>query len=193
MRRYPDLRIVLETENWVVDLAREEVDVAIRIGQLPDSDLMARKLGTVELWPCASPGYLAERGMPTNPDELSSHTLPGWTDRPSEWTFSDPDGCEQRIAVPVGSVAPQPAVLQLLLSGGTGIGRLPDFLAAAPVSRGDLVRLLPEWRTETVEVSAVYPAHRSLSAKVPLFVDALRDHVRMTTAARQVRLPGQTQ
>ena len=55
MRRYPALRVVLETENRVVDLAREEVDVAIRVGQLADSDLMARKLGSIELWPCTGP------------------------------------------------------------------------------------------------------------------------------------------
>ena len=177
MRRYPELRIVLETENRVVDLAREEVDVAIRVGQMADSDLLARKLGSIELWACASPGYLEERDTPTQPHELSSHALLGWTDRVSEWAFTAPDGQEHRVPVPVGSVAPEPAVLQLLILGGAGVGRLPDFLARPLVARGELVRLLPQFRTETVEVHAVYPAHRSLSAKVPLFVDALREHV----------------
>jgi DNA-binding transcriptional LysR family regulator len=76
-----------------------------------------------------------------------------------------------------GSIAPEPAVLQILILGGVGIGRLPDFLARPLVARGELVRLLPEFANESVEVHAVYPAHRSLSAKVPLFVDALRAHV----------------
>ena len=177
MRRYPDLRIVLETENRVVDLAREEVDVAIRIGRLADSDLMARKLGSIELWPCASPGYLAERGVPTSPGDLAGHALLGWMDRPSEWTFTGPDGREHRVVVPVGTIAPEPAVLQLLIAGGAGIGRLPDFLAGPLVARGELVRLLSDYRTEAVEVHAVYPAHRGLSAKVPLFVDALRAYL----------------
>ncbi|VXD07420.1 LysR family transcriptional regulator [Sphingomonas sp. T1] len=177
MRRYPELRIVLETENRIVDLAREEVDVAIRVGQMADSDLLARKLGTVELWPCASPAYLAEHGTPATPGDLTAHALLGWMDRPSEWIFISPDGQDQRVPVPVGSVAPEPAVLQLLILGGAGIGRLPDFLARPLVARGELTRLLPDFRTEAVEVHAVYPAHRSLSAKVPLFVDALRAHV----------------
>ena len=177
MRRYPEVRVVLETENRVVDLAREEVDVAIRVGRMSDSDLLARKLGSVELWPCASPAYLAERGTPATADDLAGHALLGWIDRPSEWTFTAADGREHRVAVPVGTVAPEPAVLQLLLAGGVGIGRLPDFLARPAIARGELVRLLPDFAPETVEVHAVYPAHRSLSAKVPLFVDALRDHV----------------
>ena len=177
MRRYPGVRVVLETENRIVDLAREDVDVAIRVGQMADSDLMARKLGSIELWPCASPSYLAERGTPTTPQELNDHTLIGWTDRPSEWTFTV-SGEQHRVLVPVGNiVAPEPAVLQLLVAAGVGIGRLPDFLARALVARRELVRLLPDYRPESVEVHAVYPAQRSLSAKVPMFVDALRDHV----------------
>ncbi len=177
LRHYPELRVVLETENRVVDLAREEVDVAIRVGRMADSDLMARKLGEIELWPCASSGYLAERGIPTSPDALSDHALIGWIDRPSEWAFTGTDGELHRIAVPVGTVVPEPAVLQLLLAGGAGIGRLPDFLARPLVARGELVRLLPDFQPETVDVHAVYPVHRSLSAKVPLFVEALQRHV----------------
>ena len=177
LRRYPDVRIVLETENRVVDLAREEVDVAIRVGRMADSDLIARKLGSIELWPCASPGYLAERGTPTSPDELTGHVLIGWMDRASEWVFIDTKGEKHRVAVLVGTVAPEPAVLQLLLAGGIGIGRLPDFLARPLVERGELMRLLPDFTPEAVEVHAVYPAHRSLSAKVTVFVDALRAHV----------------
>ena len=181
MRCYPGVRVVLETENRVVDLTREEVDVAIRVGQMADSDFIARKLGRIELWPCASHGYLAERGIPTVPSELSGHALLGWIDRPSEWAFTGVDGDQHPVPVPVGMVAPEPAVLQLLVMGGAGIGRLPDFLARPIVARGKLVRLLPDFRTERVEVHAVYPAHRSLSAKVPLFVNALREHVAGST------------
>ena len=181
MRRYPQLRVVLETENRVVDLAREEVDVAIRVGQMADSDLMARKLGVVELWPCASPAYLADRGMPISPGDLIGHQLLGWMDRPSEWVFTGRAGEQHRVPMPVGSIAPEPAVLQLLVAGGAGIGRLPDFLARPLVARGELVHVLADFGTEEVEVHAVYPAHCSLSAKVPVFVEALRRHVAAST------------
>lgn len=190
MRRYPELRVVLETENRVVDLARDEVDVAIRVGRLADSDLMSRKLGSIELWPCASPSYLAERGSPAKPEGLTSHALFGWMDRPSEWAFTGVGGERHLVPVPVGTVAPEPAVLQLLVAGGAGIGRLPDFLARPLIARGELVRLLPDFRTEAVEVHAVYPPHRGLSAKVPVFVQALRDHVDATTDHRGERGEG---
>lgn len=177
MRRYPKVRVVLETENRVVDLAREDVDVAIRVGQMADSDLMARKLGSIELWACASPGYLADHGTPASPSDLNGHTLLGWIDKPSRWSFAGPGGEPIDVPVPAGTIVPEPAVLQVMVSGGAGIGRLPDFLARRLVARGELIRLLPEYVPDNVEVHAVYAAHRDLSAKVPVFVEALRNHV----------------
>lgn len=173
IRRYPDVRVVLDTENRIVDFVREEVDVAIRIGTLPDSDLIARKLGRIELWPCASPEYLALHGIPKTPVELSSHMLLGWHDRPSEWQFVDASETKHRVLVPTGTVAPEPAVLQVLLTGGVGVGRLPDFLARPAIASGTLCRLLEDYGSENVEAHAVYPQHRSLSAKVRLFIESL--------------------
>jgi len=177
LREYPDLRVHLEAENRVVDLAREDVEVAIRIGAMPDSDLIASKLGRIELWPCASPGYLLERGTPQTPHDLINHELLGWTDQPSIWRFKDSAGCEHRIPVAVRSVIPEPAVLQVVLESGGGVGRLPAFLANPSIEKGRLVRLLPDYEAETVEVHVVYAAHRSLSSKVRVFIDALRAHM----------------
>ncbi|WP_267382404.1 MULTISPECIES: LysR family transcriptional regulator [unclassified Sphingomonas] len=171
--RYPGVRVMLDTENRVVDLAREEVDVAIRVGSLPNSDLIARKLGSVELWPCASAAYLAARGTPRTPADLGSHVLLGWLDQPAEWRFTDATGVRHIVPVLPGTLAPEPAVLQVLLSGGIGIGRLPDFLARPATDKGTLCRILPDYATEAVEVHAVYAARRSLSAKVRLFIDEL--------------------
>ncbi|RYY17176.1 MAG: LysR family transcriptional regulator, partial [Alphaproteobacteria bacterium] len=143
------------------------------IGTLPDSDLIARKLGRIELWPCASPEYLALHGIPKTPVELSSHMLLGWHDRPSEWQFVDASETKHRVLVPTGTVAPEPAVLQVLLTGGVGVGRLPDFLARPAIASGTLCRLLEDYGSEIVEAHAVYPPHRSLSAKVRLFIESL--------------------
>ena len=76
-----------------------------------------------------------------------------------------------------GTVIPEPAVLQAVLIGGAGIGRLPDFCAADAVANGTLVRLLPEYGDDSVDVHALYPSHRSLSAKVRVFIDALMEHL----------------
>lgn len=177
LREYPDLRVHLEAENRVVDLAREDVDMAIRIGAMPDSDLIAGKLGRIDLWPCASPSYLTERGTPQTSHDLTNHELLGWTDQPSIWRFKDSAGCEHRIPVAVRSVIPEPAVLQVVLESGGGVGRLPAFLANPSTEKGRLVRLLPDYEAETVEVHAVYAAHRSLSSKVRVFIGALRAHM----------------
>ena len=177
LARYPEVRVVLETENRIIDLAREEADVAVRIGRLDDSDLLARKLGVIELWPCASPAYLARRGEPQTVADLGDHVLFGWTEGPSEWRFFGADGEAETIAVPSGSIVPEPLVFQTILLAGTGIGRLPDFLARPLVRCGALVRLLPDYRTQAVEAHAVYPSRRSLSPKVRVFVDELVAHI----------------
>ena len=171
--RYPDVRVVLETENRVIDLERDEADVAIRIGALEDSDLRARRLGSIELWPCASPSYLATHGEPKTVATLADHRLFGWFDGPSAWTFTAPDGRVETVQVPPRTVVPEPIVFQAMLVRGVGIGRLPDFLARPLVESGQLVRLLPAFASETTEAHALYPSHRSLSTKVRVFIDAL--------------------
>ncbi|GBR48083.1 LysR family transcriptional regulator [Gluconobacter roseus] len=177
LRQFPEIRVHLQTENRIVDVAREDVDVAIRIGALEDSDLIARRLGIIALWPCASPAYLRQHGIPETPSDLSSHTLLGWTDHPETWRFTNVRDEIETIPVPVGSVVPEPAVLKILLESDVGVGRLPDFLARNAIEAGLLVRLLPDFETETVEAHAVYAAHRSLSSKVRVFIDALHAHL----------------
>ncbi len=178
LARYPGVRVALSIDNRNVDLLAEDIDVAIRIGPLPDSDLVARRLAAVALWTCASPAYLAARGTPAAPEELCAHELIGRVDRKAAWRFHAPGGALHEIEVPPGTVIPEPAVLLVMLLGGAGIGRLPDFCAADAVSRGTLVRLLAEYGDNPVEVHALYPSHRSLSAKVRVFIDALAEHLR---------------
>ncbi|GBQ86608.1 LysR family transcriptional regulator [Gluconobacter albidus NBRC 3250] len=177
LKRFPEIHVHFDTENRFVDIAREDVDVAIRIGTMPNSDLIACKLGQIALWPCASPAYLAQRGAPDTPADLASHVLFGWTAQPAIWRFQDMQKREHSVSVPDGSVVPEPAVLQVLLEHGAGIGRLPDFLARPAIERGTLIRLLPTFTTETVEAHAVYAAHRSLSSRIRVFIDALRAHL----------------
>ncbi len=180
LARYPDVRVALSIDNRNVDLLAEDFDVAIRVGPLPDSDLIARRLMTVALWTCASPAYLALRGTPTTVEDLSRHELIGRVDRRAAWRFQAPGGAVREIEVVPGTVIPEPAVLQTVLIGGAGIGRLPDFYAAEAVARGALVRLLPEHQVDSADVHALYPSHRSLSAKVRVFIDALAEHLGRT-------------
>ena len=177
LARYPEVRVALTIDNRNVDLLAENFDLAIRIGSLRDSDLVARRLTTIALWTCASPAYLAARGTPATVDDLRFHDLIGRVDRKSAWRFRAPNGVVQEIDVVARTVVPEPAVLQTVLIGGAGIGRLPDFYAADAVANKTLVRLLPEYQEDGVDVHAVYPSHRSLSAKVRVFIDMLSEHL----------------
>ncbi len=180
LARYPEVRVVLTIENRNVDLLGEDIDLAIRIGPLRDSDLIARRLTTIALWTCASPAYLAARGTPATVEDLRSHELIGRVDRKSSWRFRAPGGALQEIEVVPGTVVPEPAVLKAVLIGAAGVGRLPEFHAADAVANGTLVRLLPGYHHDSVDVHALYPSHRSLSAKVRVFIEALAEHLNRT-------------
>ncbi|WP_227323565.1 substrate binding domain-containing protein [Acidisoma silvae] len=174
---YPDVRVVLTVDNRRSDLLTEDIDVAIRIGQLNDSELIARKLGTIGLWLCASPSYLSERGTPTTIDELTGHTLISHVDRREARRIRTPSGDVQEIVIEPGTVVPEPAVAKVMLIAGAGIGWLPDFEAQDAVASESLVRLLGDHHVDGVVVHALYPSHRSLSAKVRVFIDMLVTHM----------------
>ena len=171
LQRYPGVDVVLEMEDRP-DLPAGDADLLIRIGPLPDSSMVARRLVTVELWTCASPAYLAARGTPARVADLAAHEIVGLK-RKVLWSFRVADGEAMDIELQVRAVLADAALTQLVLVGGGGIGRLPDFMAGEAIARGELVRVLPEMRPETTDVHAVFPSHRSLSAKVRVFIDEL--------------------
>ena len=183
LARYPDVRVILTVDNRNVDLLTEEIDVAIRIGPLPDSELIARRIATLELWPCASPAYLAGSAPIEKPADLLKHRLIGHGERGERWVFRTPGGADRDIEFDPGIVVPEPDVVRTMLLLHAGIGILPDFHAADDVAAGRLQRVLPAFKGRSVETHALYPSHRSLSAKVRVFIDALVEHLRPTAEA----------
>lgn len=177
LARNPEVRVVLDVENRIIDMPVEPADLVIRVGALPDSDLIARRLTTTRMWTCASPGYLAARGMPSCVADLGRHTLMSGFDRVMTWSYRTPDDGTERIEVRPDNVVSEPAALEPILVGGAGIGRLPDFLAAGAIARGALVRLFPGAEGDVIDVHALYTSHRGLSAKVRVFIDALVAHL----------------
>jgi DNA-binding transcriptional LysR family regulator len=177
MARYPEVNVILEVENRIIDMPVEAADLVIRIGTLPDTGLIARKLTPIEMWVCASPGYLSAHGTPATITGLADHNLIAGFDRVMTWTFQMADGSAEAIEVQPRTVIPEPAALQIVLAGGAGIGRLPGFLAQKAVTEGTLVRLFVDDRSDVINVHALYPSHRSLSAKVRVFIDALVVHL----------------
>jgi DNA-binding transcriptional LysR family regulator len=157
--------------------------VAIRIGPLADSELIAKRLAVLELWPCASPAYLAVCGTPAEPDDLAAHAVIGHAIRQRVWQFTAKTGVVKAVTLQPIAIIPEPDVVRTLLIAGSGIGLLPDFHARDAVADGALIRLLPEWSAGRVDVHALYPSHRSLSAKVRVFIDALAAN--LASAARR--------
>jgi DNA-binding transcriptional LysR family regulator len=175
IERHPHLRVELETDPRMIDMIREGVDLEIRIGSLPDSSLIARKLPSIELWLVASPAYLERRGMPSDLADLIDHDLV--TREPtSRWTFHKAAD-ERTIEVSGRIVIPDAGGQKVVIERGAGIGCLPSYLAAPGVQIGSLVNLLPTWRRPAIDIHAVYPSHRSMSAKVRVFIDALLLHL----------------
>ena len=177
LARFPQVRVVLTVDNRLVDLLTDEVDIAIRIGPLGDSDLIARKLTRFALWPCASPAYLERRGTPRTVADLKGHVFIAHADRRVVWRAKAPHGVIHEFEIIPSTVVPEPAVVKTILVNGGGIGWLPDFDAAPAIADGTLRRVLPDHEGDGVDAHAVYPVNRSLSAKVRVFVEVLIAHL----------------
>ena len=188
VRAFPDIHVVLDIDNNVLNLHAIDLDLAVRVGSLVDSDLVAQKLTTVALWACASPAYLEERGVPQQPADLAHHRLVARVDEISHWGFRDADGTRVEVEVRPDLVIPEPAVMLTLAVAGAGISRLPDFIAREAIASGHLVRVLSDLQADCVDVHALYTSRRALPIKARVFIRALLDHLAMPGAEQSLRL-----
>lgn len=171
---WPATRVEMLLSNRVVDLVGEGIDLAIRVGPLKDSSMIARRFFdlTMHLW--ASPAYLAQAGAPRHPRELARHRFVGHTDL-GPMRLSK--GKTQHEAVVDARVtADDLEAIKVLLLLGEGIGLLPDFLAADAAAAGTLVPVLGEWQRDMEGgFYFLYPGRKYASPKVQAFIDtALR-------------------
>ncbi len=178
LARHPALTVHLGEGERFVDLLREGVDCVVRAGEIPDSDLVVRRLGLVEEATCASPAYLAERGTPASPDDLAGHAMVGFVSSrtgqalPLEFLK---EGEAVEVVLPA----------RVLVSGadtslaagrlGFGLIQAPRFRVAADLAAGTLVEVLPAYPPTPTPVSVLYPGSRGLSPRVRVFVDWLVD------------------
>jgi DNA-binding transcriptional LysR family regulator len=172
---YPNVSIDLSLDDPYLDLLEKRFDLAIRLGHLADSSLIARKLCTLATILFASPGYLEKNGVPRAPRDLIGHNCLVYTyaTPQSVWTFVDQNGKEDAVRISGRFLADSgDALLALVLRDG-GIALAPDYLVEDDLKAGRLVRLLPEYATLETAVHAVYPHSRHLSAKTRTFIDFL--------------------
>lgn len=173
--RYPGVTLELSLDDRQIDLVEEGFDVAIRIGRLQDSNLIARKITPCRQVLCASPAYLAKRGTPERPEDLLEHSciLYSLISAPREWRLTDPDG-EVHI-VPISGVlhSNNGLVNRAAAIAGGGIVLLPTFYLGDQLRRGELKPVLCKFKPQDIAVHAVYPERRNLMPKVRAFVDFL--------------------
>jgi len=177
LARYPEIDLSLDLTNKLADLISESVDVAIRMGPMPDSQLVTRKLGTIRQYLCAAPAYLERSGTPETIGELAGHDLvelPGPDGRPRPWEFSDRESRTKTIEVGPRLGVNDMLTLHRLVVNGAGVGCISGYLCAPDLVAGRLVHLFPEWRLPEIEVSVVFPSHRELSPAVRALVDFLK-------------------
>ena len=172
LKRYAELEIDLVMDDRNVDLVAEGFDIAIRSGHLPDSSLVARKLAPLRQVLCASPDYLKQHGVPTQPGELVERNciLFSYSGDANEWTLHR-DGKTEVVAVSGNYRVNNSEALIEALRDGIGIGRLPTFVAGPDLKSGRLVALFGSYQIPDYSFYAVFPERQYLPAKVRVFLD----------------------
>lgn len=179
LSRSPEVRLDVHYEDREARIVEEQVDVALRIGELVDSSLVARRLGEACLGCYASPDYLATHGEPRSLDELERHRLLAYSlsSTPGQWPFETGEG--ERLISLAGRwqlSCNNGRVLADAACRGLGIVRLPEFLVADHLESGRLMEVLRRYRSGSLQISAVTLDRRFRPAKVSAFLDFLGEY-----------------
>lgn len=179
LQNNPGLRLRLFIEDRRIDLIEERIDLAIRIGTLADSSLVARELANWEMVLCAAPSYLARAGMPKTPEDLLTHDWLVLTvlETPHQLELTGPKGESFKARVEARVASTNSRSLREMALAGAGLARQPLPDVEEELKNGKLIRLLPEWRVPAIGVYAVTPQREAQPAKVRHAIDALRRYL----------------
>mgnify|MGYP001819416165 FL=1 len=175
LREHPQIEFDLDFNDREVDLMQEGFDLAIRIANLPDSSLIARRLSAIRTVVCASPSYLERMGTPQAPSELIEHQCLVYSLlRDYEyWYLTDSNGKETRTKIRPYLKASTGEFLKDAAVEGWGIILVPSFIAYKEIESGKLVQVLKDYKPPQLDAYAIYPQTRHLSQRVRAFVDFL--------------------
>jgi DNA-binding transcriptional LysR family regulator len=180
---YPALAIELLLNDTFVDLIAEHIDVAIRLGSLQDSNLVATRLCDMRFRVCASPSYLERHGRPTSPHDIEQHECllfprQGYS---LNWSFRDSAGKSIEVAVRGRCLVTNSDVIRQCAVSGMGLALLPDWLVDTDIHRGDLVTLFEEYEVTATNfdgtVWLLRPSRTYLPMKVRIFTDYLKNNL----------------
>ena len=178
LAQYPEVRIELGMTDALVDLVEEGIDVAVRIGELRDSSLIARRLAPTRRVLCASPAYFARRGVPQGPDDLRGHDCVSYRffGQRGVWRLRR-DGAVHEIEIAGRLEADNADALHVAALGGMGLAILPIFMVGPDIRRGALRTVLDDYQVSPTaldtNIYAVFPYARHLSPKIRALVDFL--------------------
>ena len=175
LKAYPDVSIDLRLDDRKIDLVEEGFDLAIHVGELADSSLIARRVTLAPAILCASRDYVGKYGTPKEPHDLLQHNCLAYaySRARSEWRFVGAGGKEETVQVSGRFLANNGDMLRKLALEGLGIILAPEFIVEEDLKAGRLIAMMPVYKTVPFPFHAVYPHSRYLSAKVKTFVDFL--------------------
>jgi DNA-binding transcriptional LysR family regulator len=172
---HPGVEFDLDFNDRQVDLLQEGFDVAIRIAQLPDSSLIARRIAPIRQVVCASPDYFAIHGRPQQPAELARHACLAYSNlaSPGTWSYRQADGQSGAVKIPIRLKSNNGDFLISAALAGLGIIMQPTFYVHRAIASGALIPVLTDYRWPEINAYALYPSTRHLSRRVRTFVDFL--------------------
>ena len=182
LERFPDINVDLTLSNDDVDIIESNIDVDIRIGQLADSSLIARKLVTSERILCATPAYLANRPAIAAPEDLLAHNCLTYKVNLGSvtWRFLGEDGALTEVPVTGNMSTHSGPALHIAMMEGLGLSLMPGWAVANELTNGTLIRVLPQYRVSFTSfenaVYAVYSPNKHLPVKARVFIDFLAEH-----------------
>jgi DNA-binding transcriptional LysR family regulator len=177
MRLNPDVRLDFKLDDGFVDLVEQGIDVAVRLGTLADSSLIARRVGTSQRLLVAGKKYVRSLGkkssLPRVPQDLVDHNCIVYTGLKARnnWEFSTADGSSVTVRVHGTLETNSSEVLRASIVDGAGIGYMPDWLFSDLLASGDVVVLMPDWQVKPIPIHLISPEARKHSAKVRAFGD----------------------
>jgi DNA-binding transcriptional LysR family regulator len=172
MREFPEVTLRVLLVDRLVDLLDEHVDVAVRINNLPDSSLVARRVGEIRMVVCGSPAYLETKGVPVHPVDLGGHACISWASLGPQkaWLFSEA-GVETLFPIPIRLTATLPDLVVAAAAAHLGLAQVTSYQAEAAVRAGQLVPVLREFEAAPTAVHLVHPGSRRVPLKLRAFLD----------------------
>lgn len=175
-QQHPDISFDLDFNDRRVDLIDEGVDLAIRIGELEDSSMIARRITTIRHSVCASPAYWQRNGAPVVPSDLHAHHGLRYTNRPqNRWTWQAKNGTKGSVVISSVMQANNGDFLLAAASAGAGFVITPTFIVYQAIRDGRLQAVLDDYEWSPLAAYAVYPEKRHLPRRVQVFIDFLAD------------------